>query len=56
MAAKAERKLRVVADNRKARFYSLTSKGRAELNARTDQWRRLTTAMDRILSPEPEEA
>jgi PadR family transcriptional regulator, regulatory protein PadR len=43
-------------NNRKARFYSLTAKGRAELNARTDQWRRLTTAMDRILSPSPEEA
>ena len=43
-------------NNRKARFYSLTAKGRAELNAKADEWRRLTRAMNLILSPTGEEA
>lgn len=43
-------------NNRKARFYTLTAKGRAELNARTTQWNRLTRAMGLILSPQSEGA
>src|SRR5271170_2616167 len=39
-------------NNRKARFYTLTAKGRAQLNAKTDQWKRLTRAMDLILDAE----
>ena len=36
-------------NNRKARFYSLTSKGREQLVEKTGEWRRLTRAMDLIL-------
>jgi PadR family transcriptional regulator, regulatory protein PadR len=36
-------------NNRKARFYSLTSKGREQLVAKTCEWRRLTRAMGLIL-------
>ena len=47
-------------NNRKARFYSLTAKGRAELLEKTSQWKRLTRAMDLILDagaePQGEEA
>jgi PadR family transcriptional regulator len=38
-------------NNRKARFYSLTSRGRAELLEKTSQWNRLTRAMSLILEP-----
>lgn len=38
-------------NNRKARFYSLTARGRAELLEKTSQWKRLTRAMDLILEP-----
>ena len=38
--------------NRKARFYSLTAKGRAQLLAKTSQWRRLARAIGLILGPE----
>jgi PadR family transcriptional regulator PadR len=38
-------------NNRKARFYSLTARGRAELLEKTSQWKRLTRAMDLILDP-----
>lgn len=38
-------------NNRKARFYSLTAKGRAELLDKTSQWKRLTRAMGLILEP-----
>jgi len=43
-------------NNRKARFYSLTAKGRAELTEKSSQWKRLTRAMDLILEPQGEEA
>src|SRR6201997_1532994 len=43
-------------NNRKARFYTLTAKGRAQLNAKTSQWNRLKAAMESILSPAGEEA
>jgi PadR family transcriptional regulator, regulatory protein PadR len=36
-------------NNRKARFYSLTSKGREQLFEKTSEWRRLTRAMELIL-------
>jgi PadR family transcriptional regulator PadR len=36
-------------NNRKARFYSLTSKGREQLLEKADEWRRLTRAMGLIL-------
>jgi len=38
-------------NNRKARFYELTKTGRRQLIAETDQWRRLATAIGRILGP-----
>jgi PadR family transcriptional regulator PadR len=43
-------------NNRKARFYSLTAKGRAQLTQKTSQWNRLKRAMESILSPAGEEA
>jgi PadR family transcriptional regulator, regulatory protein PadR len=43
-------------NNRKARFYSLTARGREQLVEKTDQWRRLSRAMGLILDgPQPEE-
>jgi len=36
-------------NNRKARFYSLTPKGREQLVEKTSDWRRLTRAMGLIL-------
>jgi transcriptional regulator len=38
-------------NNRKARFYELTKSGRKHLTAQTQQWRRLATAISRILGP-----
>jgi PadR family transcriptional regulator, regulatory protein PadR len=45
-------------NNRKARFYSLTEKGREQLLEKTSQWRRLTRAVGLILDgrPKSEEA
>ena len=43
-------------NNRKARFYSLTAAGRRQLVAETAKWKRLVTAIGRILGPEPEES
>ena len=42
-------------NNRKARLYSLTAKGRAELLEKTSQWKRLTRAMRLIVEPQAEE-
>ena len=42
-------------NNRKARFYSLTAKGRAQLLQKTSQWRRLARAIGLILGPEEQE-
>ena len=39
-------------NNRRARFYELTKSGRKQLTVETRQWRRLTTAIGRILGPE----
>ena len=38
-------------NNRKARFYSLTPKGREQLLEKTSEWQRLTRAMGLILEP-----
>jgi PadR family transcriptional regulator PadR len=50
----------VSANNRKARFYSLTGKGREQLTEKTSEWRRLTRAVGLILDanqgPQSEEA
>lgn len=37
-------------NNRRARFYELTARGRAQLAQKTSQWNRLTEAMGRILN------
>src|SRR5690349_6816033 len=39
-------------NNRKARFYSLTKAGRKQLTTESSKWRRLVTAMGRVLGPE----
>jgi PadR family transcriptional regulator, regulatory protein PadR len=42
-------------NNRKARFYRLTPKGRRKLFAETSKWQRLSEAVARILTPLAEE-
>ena len=42
------------ANNRRARFYSLTAGGREHLTRQSSRWRRLAAAMARVLGPEPE--
>ena len=39
-------------NNRKARFYSLTAKGRKQLTSEASQWSRLVAAIGRVLGPE----
>ncbi len=39
-------------NNRKARFYELTKTGRKQMLAHTQQWRRISAAIGRILGPE----
>jgi transcriptional regulator len=39
-------------NNRKARFYSLTTAGRKQLGKETAKWKRLATAIGRVLDPE----
>ncbi len=41
-------------NNRKARFYSLTTAGRKQLVKETTKWNRLTTAIARILESQAE--
>jgi PadR family transcriptional regulator, regulatory protein PadR len=43
-------------NNRKARFYRLTAKGRRKLFAETSKWQRLSEAVGRILTPLAEES
>lgn len=45
----------VSANNRKARFYTLTPKGRKQLSEESSQWRALAGAIGRILGPEHSE-
>ena len=42
-------------NNRRARYYTLTKSGRAHLTRETTRWRRLATAMTRVLGPHPQE-
>jgi transcriptional regulator len=42
-------------NNRRARFYTLTKTGRAQLARESNRWRRLAAAMARVLGPEPEQ-
>ena len=42
-------------NNRKAKFYSLTAKGRRHLTAQSSKWDRLTRAIGRIMQPAAEE-
>jgi len=42
----------VSANNRRARFYSLTSAGRKQLVKETTKWKRLAAAIGRILDPQ----
>jgi transcriptional regulator len=42
------------ANNRRARYYTLTPKGRTHLARQSNKWRRLAAAMARVLGPEPE--
>jgi transcriptional regulator len=41
-------------NNRRAKFYSLTRKGRRQLSVETGKWDRLAGAIARILRPKPE--
>jgi len=43
------------ANNRKARFYTLTLAGRKRLVKETTKWRRLAAAIGRVLGPEARE-
>src|SRR5215472_1137653 len=42
----------ISSNNRKARFYSLTSAGRKQLGKETTKWKRLAAAIGRILESE----
>ena len=42
-------------NNRKARYYTLTKKGRAQLNEKSTQWQKLAKAMEMVLTSAPEE-
>jgi transcriptional regulator len=39
--------------NRKAKFYSLTAAGRRQLTRETDDWRRMSTTIERFLVIDP---
>jgi len=43
-------------NNRKARFYSLTQKGRKELTREESEWRRIAAAIGRVLDGQPRKA
>ena len=42
-------------NNRKARFYRLTAKGRRQLSTETSRWQRFSGAIARILAPAAED-
>ena len=42
-------------NNRRAKFYCLTAKGRKQLEIETSKWDRLAHAIGRILRPAPQE-
>lgn len=41
-------------NNRKARFYAITARGRRQLTAESEQWERIAGVMARVLNPAPE--
>ena len=43
-------------NNRRAKFYELTAKGRKGLRQETDEWNRLAAAIASALSAQPEES
>jgi len=43
------------ANNRRARYYTLTRAGREHLAKQSNRWRRLAAAMARVLGPETEQ-
>ena len=43
-------------NNRRARFYSLTPRGRQHLDERAETWQRLTSVMERIFKQTAEES
>jgi transcriptional regulator len=43
-------------NNRRARFYRLTAKGRSQLTAKTAEWKRIAAAMGHILNKGESEA
>lgn len=43
-------------NNRRAKFYRLTSEGRRELRARTSDWQRYARAVERVLTLRPGQA
>lgn len=43
-------------NNRRARYYSLTSAGREQLRAETTTWRRYVDAVFKVLEPTPRES
>src|SRR5450755_2078058 len=43
-------------NNRRAKFYELTTAGRKRLREETDNWNRLVTAITSALSTQPEES
>jgi len=40
-------------NNRKAKFYAITSRGKKRLEAETESWNRMTQVVQRILEAEP---
>lgn len=40
-------------NKRKARFYTLTKKGRVELTREHTEWKKIATAIMRVLDPKP---
>jgi PadR family transcriptional regulator PadR len=41
-------------NNRKAKFYSITARGRKQLAAETQNWQRISSVVNRVLRLEPE--
>jgi transcriptional regulator len=41
------------ANNRRARFYSLTATGRRQLTIETSRWNRLVESISRVMEPDP---
>ena len=40
--------------NRRARFYTLTPRGRRQIGERVSRWRQLTAAIERVIDPSQE--